>query len=121
MPLQEHYTYEQVKAILGDRRMDRIGSNTYAAMPTDGSPGQIDITLHRTQVATLYPNGVVRINSDGYRTKVTADRIRRFLPAGWALGAYAKGWILYYHGFGTTFEDNIALTEQGGYFLPVNG
>lgn len=114
MSLQEHYTYDQVRAILGSKRQANLGSNTYAAMPTFDAEadGQIDVTFHRTVVAQLYPNGVVRIDTGGYYTKSTADRIRRFLPDNWLLGVHESGWLLYYKGVSMPFEGASYLHKE---------
>src|SRR4051812_21212978 len=111
MALLDHYDHQVVDAILGEKRQDRLASNTYAARPsnTAGYIGEIDIILHRTTVAVLFPNGTVHINSGRYRSKVTADRIRRCLPTGWALGSFKDGWILYYKGRAVPYQDDIYL------------
>jgi hypothetical protein len=61
----------------------KIGPNTYAR--TDAS-GARSMRYHSTDVATLLPDGSMVLNSGGWRTTTTMDRINH------ALGNRARVW-----------------------------
>lgn len=51
----------------------------------------ISIRLHSTDVVTYYPDGSIRLDSGGYRTVTTKDRINRFSP----IRVWSKNWEWY--------------------------
>lgn len=78
---------------LGDRDSRKIGNNTYVErggqfprIPGHGSvftydPEAVAIRLHRTDVVIFRPDGSIVLNSGGWRTVTTLDRINAVLPA----------------------------------------
>lgn len=94
MPLRNIYTYETVDQLLNGKRMVRIANNTYAAVPTTGEP-RIDITLHLSHIVTLRPDATVEVHipkEQSERTRVTKDRINRFLPDQFSLFSRGDEW-----------------------------
>jgi hypothetical protein len=69
----------RLDAELGDRETRKIGNNTYARRLA-GPFGPIAVRLHQTDVVTAYCDGSVVLNSGGWRTVTTKDRIGRYLP-----------------------------------------
>lgn len=65
---------------LGDRVRAKVGNNTYARRLTPGNFGPIAVRLHETDVVIAYVDGSVRLDSGGWRTVTTKDRVNRFLP-----------------------------------------
>ena len=96
---------EMTKLVLGKRNRSerKVGNNTYAYIETDGS---VSVELHGTKVVRFYPNGLVKLNSGGYRTHTTKKRINQYSP----VKVYQKNyeWFL---ADGTEFEDNILVNS----------
>jgi hypothetical protein len=94
---------EAVSMVQGktNRKTRKIGNNTYAEIEYDNS---VSIRLHGTSVVRFYPNGLVKLNSGGWRTSTTKDRINKYSP----VSVYQKNfeWFLRDH---TPFEDNILV------------
>lgn len=97
-----NYT-EAVNLVHGktNRKTRKVGNNTYAEIEYDNS---VSIRLHGTSVVRFYPNGLVKLNSGGWRTSTTKDRINKYSP----VSVYQKNfeWFLRDH---TPFEDNILV------------
>ncbi len=73
-----NYT-EAVKMVRGKRNADRrkVGNNTYAEILPDGSVG---IMLHSTYVVKIHEDGTYTLNSGGWNTSTTKDRINQYSP-----------------------------------------
>jgi len=67
------------------------------------------IRLHLTDILTFTPNGSIIINSGGWRTVTTKERINRFLPDGWRISQSNSTWYLNSH----VFEDGITIQADG--------
>jgi hypothetical protein len=91
---------DAVKMVKGKSSAGRrkIGNNTYATIQPDGS---VTIRLHSTDVVTIYPDDAVKVNSGGWRTSTTKDRINKYSP----VGVYQRNHQWYFDD-GTRFEDN---------------
>ena len=97
-------TYREiVKLIHGktNRSNRKIGNNTYAKIEDDDS---VSIRLHGTDVLRFYPNGLVKLNSGGWRTTTTKQRINKYSP----IGVFQKNFQWYLDN-GTPFEDNMLV------------
>lgn len=70
---------EAVKMVRGKRNADRrkVGNNTYAEILHDGSVG---IMLHSTYVVKIHEDGTFTLNSGGWQTLTTKDRINQYSP-----------------------------------------
>ena len=94
---------EATKMVLGKRNRGerKVGNNTYAYIEYDGS---VSIALHGTVVVRFFQNGLVQLNSGGWRTHTTKDRINQYSP----VGVYQKKgeWFLR---DGTPFEDKMLV------------
>lgn len=84
-----------------NRKSRKIGNNTYAEIEYDNS---VSIRLHGTAVVRFYPNGLVKLNSGGWQTSTTKDRINKYSP----VKVYQKKYVWYLED-GTEFEDNILV------------
>jgi hypothetical protein len=72
------YTYEQADKMLTGRCKDskKLRNNTYLQRR-----GQdIAVRLHSTDVVTFHPNGDVTLNTGGWNTIITWDRINDYAP-----------------------------------------
>ena len=97
-------TYDEAVSMVHgktNRKERKIGNNTYAEIEYDNS---VSIRLHGTAVVRFYPNGLVKLNSGGWRTSTTKDRINKYSP----VSVYQKNfeWFLRDH---TPFEDNMLV------------
>jgi hypothetical protein len=97
---------QATKMVLGKRNRSqrKIGNNTYAYIQADGS---VAIELHGTNVVVIYPDDSVMLNSGGWRTSTTKDRINKYSP----VRVYQKNyeWFL---SDGTPFEDRMIVTHD---------
>lgn len=51
------------------------------------------VRLHDTDVVTIAPNGTITLDSGGWKTVTTKDRMNSALPAGWIVYAN-RGWFV---------------------------
>ena len=95
---------EATKMVLGkrNRAQRKVGNNTYAYIQHDGS---VSIELLGTKVVVLYTNGLVKLNSGGWRTHTTKKRINQYSP----VRIYQEKYQ-WYLADGTEFEDNMVVS-----------
>jgi hypothetical protein len=97
-------TYREiVKLVHGktNRKSRKLANNTYAKIEYDDS---VSIDLHGTTVVKFFPNGLVQLNSGGYHTNTTKERINRYSP----VGVYQKNWE-WFLSDGRPFEDKMLV------------
>lgn len=72
-------TYDQANDSLTGRNKNRrkVGNNTYANRRENGD---IAITLHDTDVVTYHSDGTYTLNSGGWLTVTTKDRLNSYSP-----------------------------------------
>lgn len=68
----------------------QIARNTLDYTAPDGTRR---VRLHDTDVVTFAPNGVITLNSGGWQTMTSKDRMNQALPAGWSVFA-DRGWFV---------------------------
>ena len=70
---------EAVTMVRGKRNANRrkVGNNTYAEILHDNSVG---IMLHSTYVVKIHPDNTVTLQSGGWQTSTTKDRINQYSP-----------------------------------------
>lgn len=97
---------EATKMVLGktNRGQRKIGNNTYAYIEHDGT---VAIELHGTKVVRFFPNGLVQLNSGGWRTHTTKDRINKYSP----VGVYQRNYEWFLRD-GTPFEDKMLVSAS---------
>lgn len=68
-----------VKMVRGKRNSDRrkVGNNTYAEILNDTT---VAIKLHNTYVVKIHADGTYTLNSGGWQTATTKDRINQYSP-----------------------------------------
>jgi hypothetical protein len=71
--------FEAVKMVRGKTNKDtrKVGNNTYAEILPDGSVG---IALHGTTVVRIHPDNSATLNTGGWYTITTKDRINQYSP-----------------------------------------
>lgn len=119
--LSAYNSYEALDRFLGNRDERKIANNTTVVRLDDidsaGTRWAIAVILHNTKIITFYEGGGFTLNSGGYRTVTTKQRIRQFLPSGWELD---RNWTL--HGrseasggnVDAEFYDGISFASHGG-------
>lgn len=70
-------TYQDAAERLGTKTSRKLENNTYLERTEDGG---IAVRLHATRVVTYRPDGSCVLNSGGFRTTTTKDRINRYSP-----------------------------------------
>jgi hypothetical protein len=103
-------SYQVVADTLGNRETRKVANNSYLTFTEgqrdrEGHPGQrgtIAYRLHGTYVVLYHHNGTVELNSGGWRTVTTKDRINRcfsdYGPTGYRVYSTNRVWHLYRHG-----------------------
>jgi hypothetical protein len=71
--------YEATNMVHGktNRKSRKVGNNTYAEILPDGSVG---IMLHGTTVVRIHPDNSATLNTNGWYTSTTKDRINQYSP-----------------------------------------
>jgi hypothetical protein len=82
----------------------KVGNNTYAEILQDGSVG---IMLHGTCIVRIHPDNSVTLNTGGWYTSTTKDRMNKYSP----VRVYqCKGeWYL---DNGTPYEDGMTVADM---------
>jgi hypothetical protein len=60
-----------------NRNKLKVDNNTTAYIEYDGS---VSVELHSTKVVVLYPNGLVKLQTGGWMTSTTKDRMNKYSP-----------------------------------------
>jgi len=71
--------YEATQMVYGKtkRNSRKVGNNTYAEILPDGSVG---ITLHSTMVVRIHPDNSATLNTGGWYSSTTKDRMNKYSP-----------------------------------------
>jgi len=93
---------------IGKSKMQKVDNNTYKIDTDTG----YKIRLHDTDIIEYNDNKII-LNSGGYQTKTTRDRINKYLPAEYHLSQKNFEWFILDKGNGkiTPFIDNIILNR----------
>lgn len=68
---------------LGKRRFKKLGNNTYLIVSRHDVSNQpiFGVKLHKTIVVEILPSGEFALNSGGFTTRTTKNRIETYSPA----------------------------------------
>ena len=71
--------YEAIQMVHGktNRKSRKVGNNTYAEILPDGSVG---IILHGTNVVRIHHDNSATLNTGGWYSSTTKDRINKYSP-----------------------------------------
>lgn len=89
----------------------KLENNTYLQRRDNGD---IAVMLHSTDVVTYKPTGETILNSGGWRTHTTKDRINRYLPGEWYLSQEKGVWYLSCNGKRFVYDDGITIGKRNG-------
>lgn len=70
----------------------KVANNTYLLIYPDGT---IAVRLHDTDVVTVKPDDTIRIDSGGWYTRTSQDRIGEWIRGGWNLYTLKGEWHWY--------------------------
>lgn len=77
------------------------------------SNGEIQLVLHDTAVVTWYPCGAIRLDSGGFRTRTTKDRINAYVPS-IRIRTVNRHWVIMTAAHsGRDFEDGMEIDASG--------
>ena len=92
----------------------KLESNTYLE---HRSFDEIAVRLHSTDVITFHPDGRVVLNTGGWTTVTTKDRMNRYMPSGWRVWSERGRWLVGRNGAYSNplraFEDGMTLHPNG--------
>ena len=98
---------------LGKKDLRKIGHNTYLHRTGDGAK----VVFHETAILAITKKAIA-LNSGGYRTYTTKERLNSLLPSGYHLYAEKGSWFLSGRqgdapGVTYTFADGITIAASG--------
>ena len=101
-------TFTEARERLAGRDSRTIANNT--RLVDLGGEG-IGLRLHSTYVVTFRPNGSLILNTGGWQTATTKDRVNRVIRGhGWSVYAKARTWyIAPRDGTAVRFEDDFTI------------
>lgn len=106
--MQARMTYEIANERLGKRDRRKIANNTYLERRDDST---IALRLHATDVVTFRP-GTITLDSGGWRTVTTKNRINYALPVWSKAGTWYVG-SDYDRSAAHVYADGVTFTEAG--------
>lgn len=86
------------------RSRRRVGNNTWAEIERNGD---VRIILHSTTIVTIHADNTYTLNSGGWRTSTTKDRINKYSPA--RLYQRKFEWFVMVEGKPVEFYDYITI------------
>tara|TARA_Y100000310_G_C20590770_1_gene767861 strand:+ start:211 stop:963 length:753 start_codon:yes stop_codon:yes gene_type:complete len=98
--------YTQANTKLGNRDSRKLQNNTYLQRRESGA---IAVLLHATDVVTFNPDGTTVLNSGGWRTVTTKDRINTYLPFH-RIDQVNHIWYI----SGKAYSDGMVIGKRGG-------
>ena len=104
--------YEEATKILNSRGSKKVGNNTYLKKRGE----YIAVMLHETDVVTFKPDGSIVLDSGGWKTRTTKDRINNYLPDYFYLYQEKSEWYLRNREKQKTviFADGLIIGRKGG-------
>jgi hypothetical protein len=67
----------------------KLANNTYVEADSDGSIG---VRFHNTRILTFHPEGSFTVNTGGYRSVTTKQRLNALLPSGYRIFSERYTW-----------------------------
>lgn len=89
---QHVHDYATARNFLGHREKRKLANNTLIAHL---GQGHIGVKLHRTWIVIYYPDGNIELNSGGYQTVTTKQRMNELLPPWLGVVQRRGDWFLH--------------------------
>jgi hypothetical protein len=100
-------------ARLASTKKRKIDNNTYLSVQvTIDQETVYHIKLHSTHIITYFPNGEVELNSGGWRTSTTKNRMNEYAPVG--ISQYRGLWTVRYDGKDYPYADGMVINTSTG-------
>jgi hypothetical protein len=103
-------TFESCANLLSKRESKKLANNTYLSKDGD----DFVVTLHSTKIIRISPENEIVLNSGGYRTKTTKQRLNEFSKA----SVNQKSGIWYINDI--AFYDGVKIDANGSLINPKN-
>ena len=117
-------TYKEANEKLVGRNKEskKIDNNTYLQRRGE----DIAVKLHKTDIITFKADGDIVLNTEGWITVTTKDRLNKFLPTGYFISQNNKIWYLNkdnsLKGFETfAYADGITIHNKNENFTGISG
>ena len=101
-------TYQEARAVLNGRDHVTLDGRTVLRHHID--TGIVDLIHHMTVIVRYYPNGIIKVSTDGHYSRSTAQRIARFSP----IHPFRRGrrWYAAINGVTTPFYDGLNIATE---------
>lgn len=116
------YDYEGWRAVLNGKGRRKIGHNTYVELDEDGDEPIIRILYHYTYIASFHRDGIIELNTNGWETSTTKQRINSVLPTRYGIFQHKHVWFLTDRresGQDVTYHDKMRLHTEHGVLAKV--
>ena len=109
-------TYSQARSRLGNRQKVKLENNTYLE-PLDANT--VAVRLHKTNIVLIHANGTYTLNTGGWDSVTTKDRMNRYSPVRlysenkvWKVGdvGYKDGMVI--DGTGAVVSGGLVLQKK---------
>jgi hypothetical protein len=111
-------TYQEAQAELGKRDSRKIGNNTY--MRREGE--EIKVKYHNTDIVTYRSNGDIVLDTNGWMTSTTKERLNKYTPRDvhiwqensvWYVAAGIDGYYWESQAGRVVFQDGLIIHPDG--------
>ncbi len=104
--------YADVSTWLAANPKGKVAGRTFASRRDNGA---IDVKLYDTTIVSYRRDGVIVLNSGGFRTQTTQSMIRMLLPPGWKMWTDKGAWFIQspVQGERVAFKDGMMLLPSG--------
>ena len=102
---------DSLRNVRGVKSAKKIGNNTFEVIYKDGCKA---IRLHRTDVVTYRRDGACILNTDGWKTRTTKDRINKHSPVT-VCQVEGKWWVYPKDGHPLRYHDYMVIDRSGYY------
>jgi hypothetical protein len=115
MPVTTLLTYDAAIALLGNRPTKKVDNNTTIRKVGDS----VAVRLHETDVVIIRSDGNYVLNSGGWLTSTTKDRINNYSPA--SVYQAKRKWFLFdrSNDTNTPFVDGMVVDANGSLVVSV--
>ena len=105
--------YKEAEKKLGNRDSRKLGNNTYLQRRANDA---IAVKLHSTDVVTFLPDGSTILDSGGWKTPTTKQRMNEYGPV--RIGQERSDWIVYGPGWTRAglYRDGMRIGPRGGLY-----
>lgn len=119
---QHVHDFDSAKRFLGNREERKLANNTIIAWRTkpfqDGG-GTIGVRLHGTWIVQYHEDGTVTLDSGGWETTTTKQRINQLLPPPFGISQEKfKWWLHLPGGKRVAYHDGMTVNLREGDMLP---